>query len=913
MPDRPTIQELQARIRQLDAENAIFRRDARQKAINELKWQWQTTFDSLGASICVMDSDWQVLQCNRVTAELLGKSMDEIIGRKCFELVHNTAEPPPNCPARQLIHTGRRAIEVLKVRDRWWEVAVDPILDDNGTLKGIVHVITDITQHKLLTASVEARERALRSIFKAAPVGIGVVVDRVLTQANDCLCAMTGYSRDALVGQSVRMLYPADADLEFVGREKYHQIVEQGTGTVETCWQRKNGGIIDVLLSSTPINVNDWSEGVTFTAMDITARKENEAALMAAAQVFKGIPSGLFVYDFVPPDRLILFQSNPAAAELTGLVVQDWIGKEFDEIWPRARQEGIKQAFVDVMKSGQPYHTESIYYHDERLQGVFKIHAFPMYDDRLCVAFENVTERKQIEAQLKSSVQRFRALAELLPQTVFEIDMDFRLSFINKNALRIFGYSQADLDKGLIALDMLIAEDRERARKNLKLIARGENRQEEGFRCTALRKDGSTFPVLIYSSLRREEGVQAGLRGIIIDISEQERLVAERDSLQAQYIHAQKIEAVGRLAGGVAHDLNNMLSPIVGYGELMLDTMAPGDAFRKEVEQILSAGRRAKDMVRQLLAFSRKQALEIKSVNLNRVLAGFEGLLDRILRDDIKLELRIARGIPNILADAGQIEQVVMNLAVNAQDAMPEGGKITIELDHTRLSEAAAAAAYQGLTAGQYVVLSFHDTGHGMDEKTQARIFDPFFTTKGKGQGTGLGMATVYGIVKQHDGSISVSSAKGKGTRFTIFFPSAPEAAIDASLAQEDAKAVTGSECVLIVEDNDAVRHMAETILKKYGYRTFSVSGGDACLELMPAGYPFDMLLTDVVLQDTNGKALFNEVKVYYPGIKVLYMSGYTDDVIVNHGVLEEGIAFIQKPFSVQELLRKVRAVLDGI
>jgi PAS domain S-box-containing protein len=632
-------------------------------------------------------------------------------------------------------------------------------------------------------------QTTLRSIFKAVPTGIGMAINRVILQANDLLCEMTGYSRDELIGRSARMLYPTDEAYDQVGREKYHQIWEKGIGSVETRWRCKDGTSLDILLSSAPLNSADQSQGVIFTALDITARKG-------------------------------------------------------------------------------------------------------------------------FESELRRSERRFRALAELLPQTVYEMGLDGRLTFVNNNAYKMFGYTVKEFERGLSALDMIVPEERERALSAIMAIIEG-GIGHKGWHFTARRRDGSTFPVLIYSTVIAEEGGPKGLRGIIVDISEHERLVEEKDRLEAQYIQSQKMEAVGRLAGGVAHDLNNMLTPIVGYSEVLLGDMPAEAPDREMVDQILSAALRAKDMVQQLLAFSRRQTLEIKPVSLNQILAGFESLLDRILRDDVQLELKLSRGVPNILADAGKIEQVIMNLAVNAQDAMPDGGKITIEVNVVELG-AESSEALQLATPGPYVLLSFGDSGHGMNTETKARIFDPFFTTKVQGKGTGLGLATVYGIVKQHNGAIQVESEPGMGAVFKTYFPAAPGLELPEGAGPAQAGNPRGTESVLIVEDNAAVRKLAENILKQYGYQTDSATGGEACQALLTQGRKFDLLLTDVILEDTNGKELYYLVKQHIPQIKVLYMSGYTDDVIVDHGVLESGIAFIQKPFMLGELLKKVRQVLDG-
>ena len=526
-------------------------------------------------------------------------------------------------------------------------------------------------------------------------------------------------------------------------------------------------------------------------------------------------------------------------------------------------------------------------------------------------ANEMVEKRKAVEAELSRSEQRFRELAELLPQTVFEMDATGRLVFVNRNAYEVFGYTKEDFAHGINALDMIAPPDRKLAEENIERFMRGDM-EISGRKYTAVRKDGRTFPVLIYSSVSSAESGGVGLRGIAIDISHQEKLAEERDRFREQYLQTQKIEAIGRLAGGIAHDLNNMLSPILGYGELLINSSQISESTRGSIEKIHGAGLRAKEMVRQLLAFSRKQALEIKTLNVNNVLSDFQGLLRRMLREDIQLQLHLAPDLPDIRGDVGQIEQVIMNIAINAQDAMPGGGKLCIETRAVDLGDA-YAAAHQEVSAGPHVMFALSDTGHGMDAKTQARIFEPFFTTKGKGKGTGLGLATVFGIVKQHNGNVWVYSEPGRGTTFKIYFPIAFPEEADAAQIPEVVGQLHGTETIVIAEDDESVRELAESILRRYGYDVLSASGGHACLRLLKEkNEPVDLLLTDVVMSDTNGKELFHQVRELYPDVKVLYMSGYTDDVIVHHGVLEEGIAFIQKPFAINDLAAKVRTVLDG-
>jgi signal transduction histidine kinase len=400
---------------------------------------------------------------------------------------------------------------------------------------------------------------------------------------------------------------------------------------------------------------------------------------------------------------------------------------------------------------------------------------------------------------------------------------------------------------------------------------------------------------------------------IAMDISGQKQMELERREYETRIQQMQKMESIGRLAGGVAHDLNNLLSPILGYGELLQDGFPRDDPRRKSTRAIVSAAYRARDLVRQLLAFSRKQALEFKIVDMNQVLVGFEKLLRRTLREDIELDLALPSGLPAIRADVGQIEQVIMNLASNAQDAMPNGGRLTIESGVVDLDEN-YAKDHEDVHPGPFVMLAVSDTGNGMDLGTRERIFEPFYTTKGKGQGTGLGLATVYGIVKQHGGNIWVYSEPEHGATFKCYFPvdETSEAVVEESPAKVPQE-TRGEETVLVAEDNDEVRELAVNILKSQGFTVLAAADGKACLRLAEEHKgPIHLLLTDVVMPDMNGKELFQKISAQVPDIRVIYASGYTDDVIAHHGVLDEGINFLQKPFSVKGLALKVREVLDG-
>ncbi|HMG21415.1 MAG TPA: ATP-binding protein, partial [Kofleriaceae bacterium] len=413
-------------------------------------------------------------------------------------------------------------------------------------------------------------------------------------------------------------------------------------------------------------------------------------------------------------------------------------------------------------------------------------------------------------------------------------------------------------------------------------------------------------------AVRGPDGKVAKLRGTVHDITARKRADAERESLEEQLRATQKMEAIGSLAGGVAHDFNNLLSVILNYTTFATESVREGDPVLDDLLEVKNAAERAATLTRQLLAFSRKQVLQPVLLNLNHIAAGVEKMLQRILGEDIDLVLRLAPDLGLIMADPGQLEQVLMNLVVNARDSMPRGGKLIIETSNVEIDEQDAARRV-GVRPGPAVELVVTDTGCGMDHKTKARLFEPFFTTKEKGKGTGLGLSTVYGIVKQSEGGIAVTSEPGSGTTFRISLPRDVAAKLpSASLTRtRSVTRPTGSETVLVVEDEAALLKVARRTLESAGYTVLSAANGsEALLTFAPYAGEIHLLLTDVIMPRMGGRDLAEQLARTRPALKVLYMSGYTDDAIVHHGVLDAGTAFIGKPFTAVQLTQKVREVL---
>jgi signal transduction histidine kinase/CheY-like chemotaxis protein len=426
-------------------------------------------------------------------------------------------------------------------------------------------------------------------------------------------------------------------------------------------------------------------------------------------------------------------------------------------------------------------------------------------------------------------------------------------------------------------------------------------------------KDGRRVPVELLVHIQRDpNGEPLYYYAFVTDLSERRKAENERRNLQNQLHQAQKMEAIGALAGGVAHDFNNLLSIILGYGELVIGELPEDHGLAAPIRQILQAGIRGRELTRQLLAFSRKQMLEVKATDLNALIRGFEKMLRRLIGEDIALKMALAPEPMIVMADPSQIEQVLMNLAVNARDAMPDGGTLAITTaavvwDGRRHQDPAQGAA------ASHALVCVSDTGTGMDSGTLERIFEPFFTTKDKEKGTGLGLATSYGIVQQHDGRIWAESEPGRGTTFRMLLPVCGQAPSDPSDRQQAPKPPTGSGTVMIVEDDANVHRLAQHILSKAGYLVLTTRNvQDAIDQARRHAGPIDLVLSDVVMPGMKGPEVFARIAESHPEARVLYMSGYTDDVIARHGIFQEGIDYLLKPFSVEGLLKKVGQVIGG-
>lgn len=765
--------------------------------INKTQREWESIFEAIEEPTVIISPERIIMAANRALIKASGLPPEDILGRKCHQLFHGkeTTMPPDGCPLTKLLVNGKMetADMDLEAFGKSAHISCIPVFDNHNRLEQVIHIAADTTQKKQMEEALHRSASTLKSIFQAAPIGIGLVSNRILKQVNDRLCRMVGYSREELLEKSARILYPTDEDYEFVGREKYAQIAERGTGTVETKWMRKDGSIMRILMSSTPLNPFNLEDGVTFTALDIT-------------------------------------------------------------------------------------------------------------------------ESRRAEEALHESERKYRFIADNSSDVIWTMNLDGRFTYVSPSVEDLTGFTPEEVMA--IGLEKYICEE-DVAWVTAELYRELEKPPQERserriVETRQYKKDGSLLDIEVSTSwLYDDQGNIVGLQGSTRDITERKKMEEARAKLEAQLFHAQKMEAIGTLAGGIAHDFNNILMGIQGYTALTRLDLHPGhphyERLQKIEEQVMSGA----NLTRQLLGFARGGKYEVKPTNLNKLLLDNAEIFSRT-KKEISISHQLQKDLWIVDADQGQIDQVILNILINAWQAMPQGGDIYLESQNVLLGDPDVKP--YDVHPGRYVKISVSDTGTGMDAAVMERIFEPFFTTKRPDKGTGMGLASAYGIIKNHGGYITVDSEIGKGSKFSIFLPASDQAKPVAENPCREEQLLKGHETILIVDDELSNVIPTKELLEILGYRIIAVGSGQEALTIYADQWEsIDLVILDMIMPGISGGKTFDALMEINPAVKVILSSGYSVDgdaqTIMNRGCK----GFIQKPFRILDLSRKIREVLEPI
>lgn len=625
------------------------------------------------------------------------------------------------------------------------------------------------------------------------------------------------------------------------------------------------------------------------TVQDITAWKAADAALVLSTARFEAALEGVVAGFFILDNEWRYYFVNSVGAQMVGRTRTELEGNVIWEVFPGSVGTRFYTAYHDVMETRRP---QVIHEYDSSLDRWFEAHVFP-YVGGISIFFLDTTERRRAEQELEL---RNQAIAHAL-NAIIITDVAGKLVYVNAAFLRMWGYAAVADVLGRMPFEFV---ESDAAREILHhLRTRGAWQGE----LIAQRQDGTTFDALLSANaVFNADGALVNLVGSFLDISEAKRL-------QAQFLHAQKMESVGRLAGGVAHDFNNLLTVMKGYVDLALQNSNTDQQVFQDLQQVDAAIDSAASLTQQLLTFSRRQIIAPRLISLNEVLVRTQRMLPRLIGEDVELSLILSDPLPLVLFDPNQCEQIVINLAINARDAMPCGGKLTIETAEVFLDEE-YARLHAEVQPGAYVLLAVSDTGTGMTAETRTHLFEPFFTTKEIGKGTGLGLAMVYGAVTQNGGRIEVYSELGQGTTFKIYLPCAQPGA-PSQPAPVPPMIGRSTPTILLVDDDTQVRGLTSRLLEQHGYRVYAFAEGATAIHAVSVMLdPIDLLITDVIMPGMNGRILAEQLQALRPEMRVLFMSGYTTNVIGHQGGIGEGMAFLSKPFSSQALIRRVQEVL---
>ena len=896
--------------------------------LRESEERYRSLIDNMSDVVVRVGLDRIISYVSPRVWDLSGVKPHQVIGRPYYEVVAPESVPRIEEQFRLLLAGQSETFhDVLVIHDDEHlvpvEASVMPLYGADGALTGVQAILRDVSERRRAERELSAAHHRLQNIIEFLPDATFVIDDRGRVIAwNRAIEEMTGVRKEEIVGKGDHAYatpfygHPHPILIDHIGGDladmngHYDHVQREGDALyaemfIPSIYGGRGGYVWSI--ASPLYNESGSRVGAIESVRDITARKLAERALRESEARFRDLAERSFDIIFSTDAEGRITYVSPSIERIGGYSADDTIGRLWTAYLAVPHDEVIGH-ILERLACGET--VEGLLLPVRRRGGgvaYVEFNVSPIMQNGIVVGAQgigrDVTERRVAEEALRESEQRFRDLFDGIPACCYTFDADGTILDWNRACAAVYGWTAQEA-VGRPVYELIVTERyAEAMRDSVAAVFRGGS--FEGLELEAVRADGETCYVLVNHYPLRDAhgevlmGMSAGL-----DISAHKRLT---DQLR----QSQKMDAIGQLAGGIAHDFNNLLTVINGYSQFMVRSLDHTDPLHQDAKEILAAGERAASMTRQLLAFSRRQVLEMRVLDLNEVIEGVSKMLPRLIGEHISLDVRLAPDLGYVRADPGQIEQVIINLVVNARDAMPEGGELVLET---------ANVARIGETRPDLgpprdhgcVKLSVQDTGCGMSPEVLEHLFEPFFTTKEAGAGTGLGLSTVYGIVKQSGGEVVVDSAVEVGSTFAIYLPRASEAGEPLEADVVDG-VPQGSETVLLVEDQEEVRRLTGRMLRELGYHVIEADRGQPALELLRDGdKSIDLVVTDVVMPEMDGRSFVEALRAERSGFEVLYMSGYSEDELLRRGVRDADAPFVHKPFTAADLGRKVRAALDS-
>ena len=628
-------------------------------------------------------------------------------------------------------------------------------------------------------------------------------------------------------------------------------------------------------------------------------------------QLFEHIHSGVAIYEPIQDGKdFIIKDINKTGAKIDDIEREQVKGKSILDVFPGIQEFGLFDVLQRVYKTGEPETHPITHYKDDRIQGWRKNYVYKLSSGEIVAVYDDITRKKKIQQALKRNREKYRTVFENTGTATFIIEKDTTISMVNSRFEELSGYSRDEIEGKKSWTEFVVEEDEEWMLSYHQNRRQGEGKASNEYECRFIDRSGKVHNT--YVVVEMIPNTQKSVASFI-DISEQRKAEEEREKMRKQLMQSQKMESVGELAGGIAHDFNNIISVIKGLSQLILDQTEQSNPNYANLESILHSAERASDLTRQLLLFSRKKEMDFEKINLNETISRMRKILDRLVDENIKMHNKLESDIWSVKADESQIEQIIINLVINARDAMPEGGDLTIATENVIVGEE-KEQTFPDLQSGKYVCLSVEDSGKGIENEIQDKIFDPFFTTKTSNQRSGMGLSVIHGIVKKHDGSINLYSEPGEGTIFKIYFPAlkGKQGKYQTEKSRKIEEYRGKSENILIVEDEASFLDYLVQILGNYGYDYYTArSGAEAKQIFQKEKKNIDLLLSDVILPDSNGIELADDLKNKKNDLKVILNSGYSDTRVKRRKIEDRGFCFIQKPYGAKKILELIRNVIE--